>query len=184
MTSLPEWDGQPLAQTGSFSKCFSPGLRLGWFATNVPELVTKSLRIKAQQDFGSANLSQWIAGYAMTHGLFEPFVADLRKYYGAKAHVFDEALKAGGLPARGWKWEMPEGGLLLWLRGPEGMDTRADSDFCKACLDANVLYVPGDICYVDPATAPRGNVRLAIGVPSTDDLREAARRFCSAAASM
>jgi 2-aminoadipate transaminase len=182
--SLPEWEGQPLVVTGSFSKCFSPGIRLGYFATKNAELIDKVLRIKAQQDFGSANLSQWIAEYALTKNLFAPFVAGLRGHYQAKARVLNDALNEGGLRALGWDWTQPEGGLLLWLHGPEGLDTGGNGAFCKACLDANVLYVPGEVSYVDTPDSPKNNVRLAIGSLKSDDLREAARRFAKAASSI
>jgi 2-aminoadipate transaminase len=181
MLSLGEWTGLPLVQTGSFSKCFSPGIRLGFFATNVPALVEKTMCVKGQQDFGSANISQWIAEFAMTRGLFDPFVAGLRVHYQAKAKALDDALGAGGLKALGWRWEMPEGGLMLWLKGPTGLDTGMTGAFCRACMDSEVLYVPGDFCYANAASAPRCNVRLSIGAPPVEDLREAARRFALAA---
>jgi len=182
--ALPEWEGLPRVVTGSFSKCFSPGIRLGYFATNVPKIVGKSLNIKAQQDFGSANLSQWIAGYALTTGAFDPFVAGLRTHYAAKARALSEALEEGGLRKLGWNWDDPAGGLLLWLRGPEGLDTGASGDFCRECLNEEVLYVPGDICYADRRSAPRSNVRLSFGTLSVGDLREGAGRFRNAAGRM
>ena len=183
MFAMPEWDGLPIVQTGSFSKCFSPGLRLGYLATRNEHLVEQILRVKAQQDFGSTNLSQWIAEYALTRGLFEPFVSGLRQHYHSKAKALSEALEAGGLRDMGWNWNVPDGGLLMWLQAPKGLDTSAGGAFCKACLDANVIYVPGDICYAN-ADAPKNGVRLAIGVPSTSDLKEAARRFSGAFSSV
>ena len=184
MAALPEWEGRPYAYMGSFSKCFSPGLRLGYFATNLPELKEAVLRIKAQQDFGSGNLSQWIASFALENGLFEPFVATLRTHYGAKARLLSEAFAAEGLRRLGWTWEAPSGGLLFWLHAPAGLDTGSGSAFCRAALAENVLYVPGNLCYAASATAPVGNVRIAIGAPRGEDLAEAARRFASAAASV
>jgi len=180
MFSLPEWEGLPLVQTGSFSKCFSPGLRLGYLCTKDAALVEHVLRVKAQQDFGSGNLSQYIAEYALESGGFEPFLRRIRPHYKAKAVAMHEALLQGGLREAGWRWEQPAGGLLFWLRGPEGMDASMDSAFCRACLEENVLYVPGDICYAGTG-APRNGVRLAIGVPAMADLKEAARRFAVAA---
>jgi 2-aminoadipate transaminase len=179
--ALPEWKGLPVALTGSFSKCFSPGIRLGYFATNVPKIVEKSLNIKAQQDFGSANLSQWIAEYAFASGKFDTLVAGLRMHYAGKARALSDELAFGGLRKTGWKWNDPDGGLLMWLRGPEGLNTGADGDFCRECIDREVLYVPGAICYADPESAPKGNVRLSFGTLPAKDLREGARRFCAAA---
>jgi len=182
IAALPEWEARPFAIMGSFSKCFSPGLRLGWFATNISRLVEQTLRIKAQQDFGSGNLSQWIAEYALVSGRFDPFVATLRSHYGAKAALLSRAFTDNGLKELGWSWDEPKGGLLMWLSAPEGFDTGSNSAFCHAALEENVLYVPGNLCYADPVHAPVNKVRIAIGAPRGTDLAEAARRFAQAAA--
>jgi 2-aminoadipate transaminase len=178
---LPEWEGLSFAIMGSFSKCFSPGLRLGWIAANLPELSGAMLRIKAQQDFGSGNLSQWIAEYAFASGAFEPFVASLRTHYAAKARLMSASFAENGLNKLGWSWEEPEGGLLLWLAAPKTLDTGLESAFCRAALEENVLYVPGAIAYADPEKAPKNRVRIAFGAPRGADLAEAARRFAKAA---
>ncbi len=184
LAALPEWEGLSYAVMGSFSKCFSPGLRLGWIASNLPEMTGAMLRIKAEQDFGSGNLSQWIAEYAFASGAFEGFVATLRTHYAAKARRMSQAFAENGLRKLGWSWEEPEGGLLLWLAAPENLDAGLESDFCRAALAENVLYVPGAIAYVDPHKAPKNRVRIAFGAPRGADLAEAARRFAKAAARM
>jgi 2-aminoadipate transaminase len=91
--------------------------------------------------------------------------------------VLQAALVEGGLRARGWTWTPPRGGLYLWLRAPAGTDLGLDSAYFHACVAAGVLYVPGELCYGD---APdRNTARLTFGVLAEDELREAARRFCS-----
>jgi 2-aminoadipate transaminase len=90
-----------------------------------------------------------------------------------------EALEAQGLRPLGWDWKVPTGGLYLWLSGPKALDTGMASEFCRACIDAGVLYVPGDLCFGD--SPPRNFVRLSFGVLGEADLREAARRFVQVA---
>ena len=74
-----------------------------------------------------------------------------------------------------WEWKEPAGGLYLWLRGPRALDTGMASEFCRACIEAGVLYVPGDLCFGE--SPPRNFARLSFGVLGEADLREAARRF-------
>jgi hypothetical protein len=89
--------------------------------------------------------------------------------------LLHEALRAENLPALGWRWDVPTGGLYLWLEAPPTIDTRMDHAFCRACVAAGVLYVPGELCFGDMPT-PR-HVRLSFGVLTEADLVEAARRF-------
>jgi 2-aminoadipate transaminase len=88
-------------------------------------------------------------------------------------------LEAEGLPALGWHWTEPTGGLYLWLEAPAGLDTSMDSAFCHACIRQGVLYVPGDLCFGD--AAPKNFVRLSFGVLGEDNLVEAGRRFVTVA---
>jgi 2-aminoadipate transaminase len=79
----------------------------------------------------------------------------------------------------GWRWTVPAGGLYLWLTAPAALDTGLDSAFCRACVQAGVLYVPGELCFGD--TAPKNFVRLSFGVLGVADLAEAGRRFAAVA---
>jgi 2-aminoadipate transaminase len=69
--------------------------------------------------------------------------------------------------------------LYLWLAAPVALDTGLDSAFCRACVEAGVLYVPGELCFGDDA--PKNFVRLSFGVLGEADLAEAGRRFASVA---
>jgi 2-aminoadipate transaminase len=102
--------------------------------------------------------------------------------YAAKMRALDAALDAGGLRTLGWSWTRPGGGLYLWLRAPDGVDTDGEGPFWRACMREHVLYVPGGLCLPHPVD--RGFVRLSFGVLTGDALTEAAARFCRAAKSM
>ncbi|MFW5882860.1 MAG: PLP-dependent aminotransferase family protein, partial [Verrucomicrobiota bacterium] len=58
-------------------------------------------------------------------------------------------------------------------------DTSLESDFCAACIEAGVLYVPGDLCY--SSRQPRNHIRASLGSLSPEPLAEAARRFVQVA---
>lgn len=177
--SLPEWSGLPALLTGTFTKPFATGLKVGYAVSHDLDWITRIARIKGHHDFGTANYTQALVEKAIATGDFEQHLISLRAHYRSKYEVFEAALEEEGLPRLGWSWEKPEGGLLLWAKGPEGLDTSMDSPFWKACLDRDVIYVPGDLCFA--GEAPLNCVRLSFGVLAPEMLREAVRRFCAAA---
>ena len=93
--------------------------------------------------------------------------------------ALNDALESGGLRRLGWRWTQPEGGLYLWLEAPSSLDTGLEGDFCRACVEAGVLYVPGELCFGDDA--PRHYARLSFGVLGQADLVRAGERFVAVA---
>ena len=178
MLSLPAWVDFPRFYTSTLTKPFATGLKIGYGTCTDPQWLAKMLHVKGHHDFGSAHLNQAICEHALVTGAFQSHLAQtLRPTYERKMQVLHAALEAGGLRERGWRWEKPTGGLYLWLEAPPALDTGLDSAFCRACVDAGVLYVPGDLCFGDQPA--RNFVRLSYGVLSEANLTEAARRFCS-----
>ena len=176
--SLPAWIDFPKFYTSTLTKPFATGLKIGYGTCTDPKWLAKMLHVKGHHDFGSAHLNQAICEHALVTGAFQSHLAQhLRPTYERKMQILHDALEAGGLRVKGWRWEKPTGGLYLWLEAPASLDTGLDSPFCRACVDAGVLYVPGDLCFGDQPA--RNFVRLSYGVLSEENLREAARRFCS-----
>ncbi len=171
----------PVLYMGTFTKPFATGLKVGFACTNDPEWRDRILHLKGAHDFGTANLNQAVVEEALRTGAFDEQVGRVRTVYRTKMEVLDEALRREGLPELGWTWERPDGGLYLWLRAPDRLDTGLDSEFCARCLEAGVLYVPGELCFGDDPDS--SFVRLSFGVLDEDGLQEAARRFAEAARS-
>ena len=134
---------------------------------------------KGHHDFGSAHFNQALVESMLLARAYEGHLHTVRRHYAAKAARLSDALEAGGLRAMGWDWNAPEGGLILWLRAPAGMDLRMQSPFCVSCIEQGVLYVPGDLCFADESTL--NCARLAYGTLSIEDLAEAAKRLCQVA---
>ncbi len=176
----PAWDGFPRLYTGTLTKPFASGLKVGFGACDDERWRSAMLHVKGHHDFGTANFAQALLEQAITSGAFEAQLTILRAAYRVKRDALHAALQAGGLSARGWRWKVPDGGLYLWLEGPVGLETGAESAFCRACLREGVLYVPGALCHGD--APPANTVRLSFGVLSPTQLAEAGARFCRAAA--
>ncbi len=172
------WVDFPRLYTGTLTKPFATGLKVGYGVCDNAMWRQAMLSVKGHQDFGSANLNQAIAEKVLYNGGFERRLTMLRSAYRKKRDVLDEVLRNGGLVERGWRWNIPEGGLYLWLTGPAQVDTRGHGQIWRSALAEGVLYVPGDLCFGD---APQCNtLRLSYGVLNEADLSEAGRRLCRA----
>ena len=176
--SLPEWEDYPLLYTGTFTKPFATGLKTGFVASRWADWLTGISRVKGHQDFGSAHLNQAIIAEVMESGAYSQFLGEIRPHYERKMDTLYGVLQREGLEDLGWRFERPEGGLLLWAEGPEGFDTSLESRFHRAALNEDVIYVPGNLCYA--AEKPANSVRLSFGALSEPLLDEAATRFVRA----
>ena len=179
LLALPAWAKFPRLWLSTLTKPFATGLKAGYGICTDADWLARMLYTKGHHDFGTANFNQAVCEQALAGGAFDAHLAVIRPAYARKMHALHGALAAAGLPARGWRWREPAGGLYLWLEAPPALDTGLDSAFCRACVEAGVLYVPGELCFGD--AVPRNFVRLSYGVLAEPDLTEAARRFATVA---
>ena len=169
----------PLVLTGTFTKNFSTGLKVGYLWARDAKLRERVLDIKRAMDFGTSNFSQAIIEHAISEGIYARFLERMRAVYDHKCEVLHDALIRHGLHELGWRWERSCGGLYLWLTAPKGVETTADSKFFDVCIEEKILYVPGDLCFV---TGGENKVRLSFGYLEEESLPEGAERFVRAAA--
>lgn len=166
-------EGQSVILTGTFSKAFSPGYRLGWGI--LPEPLRKAFwRQKGNQDFGSSTLVQALLAEVMISGDFDVCSRRFRETY---LHKRDALLQA----LREWwpadtELSAPQGGMYVWARIP-GICTDPGSPFFNAALEAKVLYVPGAYCYCEETQSQRPDnaIRICYGVVEVEPMRKAIR---------
>lgn len=178
--SMLAWDTPeiPILVTGTLTKLFSTGLKVGWMVVNEPKLRQRLIDLKRCQDFGTSNFTQAICELAIERGHLDEYLDHVRPLYAEKAAALDAGFREAGLEDLGWSWDAPRGALYLWLRAPEGVETGPASDLSRICLEEKVIYVPGELC------CPQGGAnraRTSFGSLSPADLREAAARFTRAA---
>jgi 2-aminoadipate transaminase len=161
---------------GTYSKPFATGVRVGFGILPEP-VYTAVLRIKGNHDFGTAHLLQQVLTRALATGLYDQHVAKLRKNYARKAVVMKRAL-AEHFPANVEIWEAG-GGLYFWARLPKACATGVKSKVFQAALKADVLYVPGELCYADDSARrkPDHEMRLSFGSASEANIREGIKRL-------
>lgn len=173
------WDGFPRLYLSTLTKPFASGLKVGFGVCTDDAWRAKMLHVKGHQDFGSANFNQSVMERVLADGGLDAQLAVIRPAYEAKMQALHRSLVEAGLTELGWRWSEPQGGLYLWLEAPADLDTGLESAFCRDCIEAGVLYVPGDLCFGDEPT--RHQVRLSFGVLGAEDLARAGRRFVAVA---
>ena len=143
--SLPSlWSLAPdvVLQAGTFSKVFSPGLRLGW-AAGPAELVDLLADGKQNTDQCASALGQRMVEEYGRAGHFESGVPRAQALYAAHWAALSASLSEH-MPA-GCTWSEPTGGMFTWVTLPEHLDTRV---LRPEATEAGVAYVPGRPFYI------------------------------------
>jgi 2-aminoadipate transaminase len=174
--------GETVIVTGTFSKSFSPGLRVGW-GILPRHLVGPVCGQKGNIDFGSPNFCQHVMAQVLNLGLFESHVARLCRDYREKLRVMLTALRRHLGSVAGVRWNEPRGGLYVWVTLPPGVDAGPAGALFEAARHEGVLYVPGEYCYPPAGEPVRNNVlRLSFGVQTPEKIEQGvaalARAIC------
>jgi len=175
--ALPSlWSLAPdvVVQAGTFSKVFSPGLRLGW-AVGPSELVAAMAGAKQTTDQCAGALGQRLVEEYGRAGHFDRRLPEARALYRSRWHATARALERH-LP-EGCTWSEPTGGFFSWITLPPGVDAVR---MRPAAQRAGVAYVPGAPFSV--GTAGDGALRISFSRLGEDDLDDAVRRLAVAIA--
>ena len=160
--SLAGMDGlDSVMYVSAYTKLLGCGLRLGFGA--VPEQVMKTLA--ALKFGGSTSHLSAMAAYEFLKDHKEEHVRSVAASLGAKRNAMLAALDEHFPP--GCTWTRPHGGMMVWVRLPEGADTWAALD---RAVEADVKYNPGAVFR---AARDRGNhLRLTYSHNSVEEIHE------------
>ncbi|WP_028057336.1 aminotransferase-like domain-containing protein [Candidatus Solirubrobacter pratensis] len=161
--------GRYVVYLGTFSKILSAGLRLGWAAAPRPILEKLNLGKQAADLCSSALTQHFVAAYFDQRD-WRAYLDKLRALYRRRRDVMLEALEEH-LPAEA-TWTRPRGGLFIWAKLPDYIDT---TDLLARALRENVAFVPGRAAYLDGRGG--SEMRLNFSGVSDDDIREGVRRI-------
>ena len=147
---------------GSFSKSIAPALRVGYIVAPW-DILSRMLALKT--DAGSGALEQMVlAEFCAPH--FAEHVPKLTRGLRAKLETLMEALaEQFGTAA---EFEDPKGGIFLWVKLPDAVDTLK---LAQAALAAGVAINPGPEWSTDKALQ-RAGMRLCFASPSHEAIRE------------
>lgn len=154
----------------TFSKTLCPGLRIAWMMAS-EELIRQFVTAKQGMDLCCPSFTQAIAAEFCARGHIYTRVPDIVALYRRKRDVMLQAL-AREMP-EGVTWTRPQGGLFLWVRLPEGMDT--ERLLPVAVEEEAVAYVVGAGFHADGGG--RTAMRLNFSYPSEADIEEGIRRL-------
>ena len=150
----------------SLSKIFAPGVRLGYVVARPPHLD----RILARRhDAGPNTLSAAITAEYLAQDLW----GHVERANAALKMKRDTMLAALEAHLGNWcSWSRPVGGLFIWVRLPDGIDTDA---LAAAAADRGVAFKPGSEYHVAGSEVPY--IRLAFGYPDVGSIETGVARL-------
>jgi 2-aminoadipate transaminase len=173
-------DGETVILAGTFSKSYSPGVRVGW-GILPKHLVEPVCNQKGNIDFGSPNLNQQIVRIVLERGLFTQHINRIRGSYAEKRDTMLAAADEFLGPIPGVRWTKPAGGLYSWAELPENIDTGTRGELFQTAVQEGVLYVPGKYSYpVEGEPVGHNAMRLSYGVQSCERIRDGIRALANA----
>ena len=129
--------------TGSFSKIFCPGFRIGWIAGD-KEIIRKYVLVKQGTDLQCNTIAQMtIAEYLKRYDI-DKHIAKIVEVYRKRRNVAIESIERYFPDTI--KFTRPEGGLFTWIELPEGISAR---DVLVRSLEKKIAFVPGGSFYPD-----------------------------------
>jgi 2-aminoadipate transaminase len=145
-----------VVQTGTTSKTFFPGVRLGW-AVGPAEIVDQLVAAKQNTDQCAGALGQRMFEEYVRRGWIDEQLAQSRILYRRKCERMLAALERFMPPDA--HWTRPQGGFFSWLSLPDGGDA---SDLAKRAIEQKVGIVPGSLFFPDGRGGD--NVRLSFSL--------------------
>ncbi|WP_068366451.1 PLP-dependent aminotransferase family protein [Aedoeadaptatus coxii] len=154
---------------GTFSKIFSPGIRVGWFNA-APKVLEKFNMVKQGADLQTSTTTQMILSQFLDDNDLEAHIDKIIEVYGKRKNVMVDAMKKY-FPEK-VTYTNPEGGLFLWVTLPEGLNAR---DIAVKAIEKKVAFVPGGAFY--PDSPEENHFRLNYSCMPEDKIEEGIKRL-------
>lgn len=123
--------------TGTFSKIFCPGYRIGWIAGD-KDVIHQFVLVKQGADLQCNTIAQMeLAKFLELYDIDE-HIEKIRTVYKKRRDLTVSTMEAC-FPA-GVTFTRPQGGLFAWVVLPDHINAR---DLLEKCLEQNVAFVPG-----------------------------------------
>ncbi|MGE7906799.1 PLP-dependent aminotransferase family protein [Peribacillus sp. NPDC094092] len=121
----------------TFSKIFTPGLRLGWICAD-KHFIDKFVSFKQTADLHTDSFAQRITAKYMELYDIEEHINKIKAVYKERCTAMLSCIEE--FFPKNITYSKPEGGLFIWIELPEPVDSR---EIFTECLKNNVAFVPG-----------------------------------------
>jgi DNA-binding transcriptional MocR family regulator len=135
----------------SYSKCLSPGYRVGW--TSPGRFKEEVSRLKLTNSLSSVLPTQIAIAEMLRTGGYDHHIRRIRRAYAFQIQKASEAI-ALYFP-RGTKVTRPQGGFVLWAELPKSTDSL---ELYRRALEAKISIAPGSLF------SPKQNYRNCIRI--------------------
>jgi 2-aminoadipate transaminase len=149
--------------TSTFSKIISPGMRIGWLVSN-EEFIEKMSEAKSRISVCNDGISQYAAAELLRKGVVAKQIPKMIDIYWKKRDLMLETMGVS-FPEEA-EWNDPKGGIFLWVKMPEQVNT---TEMLMEAVAKGVTYVPGDNFFTKPVN---NYIRLNYSYPSESDIVE------------
>lgn len=164
---LAAYDGlSRVVHIGSFSKTLSASVRCGYIAGR-PDWIEGLADLKIATSFGGGRLAAELLLAALTDGGYRKHMESVRRRLAVAMER--TVVRLGGLGIS--PWLVPQAGMFLWCRLPQGVDAAA---LARACLRQGVVLAPGNA--FSPSQTASGFVRFNVAQSADDRVFAALER--------
>ncbi len=173
LTNEVPGSSEQIIYMSTLSKFVAPGLRLGWMLAPAG-LIQPLTIVKQAADLHSSSFAQYVAAAYLETGRLETQLPKIRSTYGAKGNAMMEAI-AKTFPSGMLEFNAPSGGMFIWVKMAEGVDTMS---MVQKAVENGIIFVPGAGFFPD---AKRSNyLRLSFATPSVEQIQEGMKRLARA----
>jgi 2-aminoadipate transaminase len=153
----------------TFSKILAPGLRLGWVIAP-PEVIRRLVQAKQGTDLHTATFNQIVAHEISRGGFIDRHIQTIKDVYGKRRDVMLASMDRSFPPEV--EWTHPHGGLFLWGRLPEYLNSK---DVLQDAVKKDVAFVPGEPFHA--CGGGHNTMRINFSNATTENIHEGIKRL-------
>jgi 2-aminoadipate transaminase len=153
----------------TFSKIFTPGLRLGWVCADEC-FIEKYVAFKQTADLHTDSFAQRITAKYMELYDIEEHINKIKAVYKERCTAMISCIEE--FFPKNLAYSKPEGGLFIWVELPKSIDS---GELFAECLENNVAFVPGAPFF--PNGTKKNALRLNYSNMPKDKINEGIKRI-------